>query len=52
MGTAGQSWEQQCRQIQNACSSSNWSQVIEGCNELIQYAQQQVGVTSAVGSIS
>jgi hypothetical protein len=26
--------------------------VIEGCNELIQYAQQQVGVTSAVGSIS
>jgi hypothetical protein len=45
MGTAGQSWQQQCQEIQNACSNSNWSQVIQGCDELIQYAQQQSGVT-------
>ncbi|GAA4875352.1 hypothetical protein GCM10023310_63710 [Paenibacillus vulneris] len=44
---AGQGWQQQCREIQNACSNSNWSQVIQGCNELIQYAQQQSDVTPA-----
>ncbi|CAG7652772.1 hypothetical protein ACFQI7_13315 [Paenibacillus allorhizosphaerae] len=48
MGTAGQRWQQQCQEIQNACSSNNWSEVIQRCNELIQYAQQQSGVTSAL----
>lgn len=47
MGTVVQSWQQQSQEIQNACSNSNWSQVIQECNELIQYAQQQSGVTSA-----
>lgn len=47
MGTAGQSWQQQCQEIQNNCSASNWSQVIQGCNELIQYAQQQSGAAPA-----
>ncbi|PYI50863.1 hypothetical protein [Paenibacillus flagellatus] len=41
METAGQSWQHQCQEIRNACSNSDWSQVIEGCNELIQYARQQ-----------
>jgi hypothetical protein len=50
MGTAGQSWQQQCQEIQNACSNSNWSQVIQGCDELIQYAQQQSGVTPGAAS--
>ncbi|WP_248928893.1 hypothetical protein [Paenibacillus hamazuiensis] len=50
MGTAGQSWQQQCQEIENACSNSNWSQVIQECNELIQYAQQQSGVMPAAGA--
>jgi hypothetical protein len=47
MGIAVQSWQQQCQEIQNACSNNNWSQVIQECNELIQYAQQQSGISPA-----
>lgn len=50
MGIAGQSWQHLCQEIHNACSESNWSQVIQGCNELIQYAQQQSGVASATAA--
>lgn len=45
-----QSWQQQCQEIQNACSDSNWSQVIQECNELIQYAHQQSGTTAAAAA--
>ncbi|WP_426451593.1 hypothetical protein ACP26L_05810 [Paenibacillus sp. S-38] len=46
MATAVQNWQEQCQEIQNACSNGNWSQVIQECNELIQYAQQQSVVTA------
>ncbi|MDD9268530.1 hypothetical protein ACFPES_15940 [Paenibacillus sp. GCM10023248] len=49
MVTAG-NWQQQCQEIQNACSKSNWSQVIQECNELIQFAQQQSDDTLAVAA--
>jgi len=47
MAAAAQSWQQQCQEIQNACSNSDWSEVIQACNELIQYAQLQSGATTA-----
>lgn len=47
MGTEEQSWQKHCQEIHNACSNSNWNQAIQGCNELIQYAQQLSGVTAA-----
>ncbi len=48
--TTEQSWQQQCRDIQHACSISNWSQVIQECNELIRYAQEQSGVAAAAAA--
>lgn len=45
--TTLQSWQQQCQEIQNACSNNDWGQVIQECNELIQYAQLQTGATTA-----
>ncbi|WP_276356778.1 hypothetical protein [Cohnella caldifontis] len=47
MTAAEQNWQQQCQEIHHACSNRNWSQVIQQCRDLIQYAQQQSGATTA-----
>ncbi|GIO14028.1 hypothetical protein J19TS2_35830 [Cohnella xylanilytica] len=45
--TTEPSWRQQCQEIQHACSDSDWSRVIQQCNELIRYAREQSGVAAA-----